>query len=227
MPTRMPSLKPRELPSAGPHAAVCYLFANLGTQHTKFGLKEQLCFGFELLDQRQANGTAFTIITLPYTISSEPKASLRQDMESWFGRAFTSDDFGALDLEERVGTTALLGVEHVLSNGKEYANIASIMPPPPGAPARKLPINGVVIFNFAERFGEYEQLPRFLQEKIASTPQYEARTNPNAVPALSTQERLQQRLAIPDPASRETPEEPPEEEQPSPDDAIVDDGIPF
>jgi len=151
MPTRMPSLKPRELPSAGPHAAVCYLFANLGTQHTKFGLKEQLCFGFELLDQRQANGTAFTIITLPYTISSEPKASLRQDMESWFGRAFTSDDFGALDLEERVGTTALLGVKHVLSNGKEYANIASIMPPPPGAPARKLPINGVVIFNFAER----------------------------------------------------------------------------
>src|SRR6516162_6253261 len=107
MPTRMPSLKPRELPSAGPHAAVCYLFANLGTQHTKFGLKEQLCFGFELLDQRQANGTAFTIITLPYTISSEPKASLRQDMESCFGRAFTSDDAGAQAADQRGGDLQL------------------------------------------------------------------------------------------------------------------------
>jgi hypothetical protein len=182
----MPPLRSRELPSAGSHAAVCYLLANLGTQRTKFGPKEQLCFGFELLDQHRADGTPFTIVSLPYTISSEPKASLRQDMESWFGRIFTSDDFGELDLEERVGATALLGIKHVLSNGKEYANITSIMPPPAGAPLRRLPIRPTVIFNFEEKFEAYDDLPRFVQNMIASTQQYQGRMNPGAVPALTT-----------------------------------------
>jgi hypothetical protein len=175
----MPRQQTREIATAGSHLGVCYQLVELGTQPTEFqgqsGKRPQLRFTFELRDQLLQDGHPMAI-GRTYTYSSDPRATLRQDIEGWLGRPLTEDDFGELDLAERIGCTAVLGVKHELGrNGREYANLASIMRPPASVMERMPPINPPLVFSLAAFDRDtYDALPEWMRGTIAKSPEYQA-----------------------------------------------------
>jgi hypothetical protein len=124
----MPEEKLRELPPPGAHMAICAYVVDLGTQETNFGSKRQVYIGWELPDERMSDGKPF-MVGRRYTFSSNAKAALRADIESWLGRPLSAADFGQLDLSTLLGMTCTLGIQHQISNDRTYANIASVLRP--------------------------------------------------------------------------------------------------
>lgn len=169
----------RELATAGSHLGVCYQLVDLGTQRTDFqgqiGNRPQIRFTFELRDQSLVGGRPLAI-GRTYTYSSDPRASLRQDIESWLGRPLTEDDFGELDLAERIGCTAVLGVKRELGrNGREYANLVSVMRPPANVAEQMPLINPPLVFSLAAFDRDtYDALPEWMRGTIAKSPEYQA-----------------------------------------------------
>jgi hypothetical protein len=102
----LPSRASRELPSAGTQFAVCYGIVELGTQPTTYGPKSQVMLQFELLDEAGSNGKPL-LLSRRYTMSGDPKSALRQDLESWLGRAISDEKVGRLNLSQFLGATAL------------------------------------------------------------------------------------------------------------------------
>jgi hypothetical protein len=213
----MPALRPRELPPAGSHIGVCYALVELGTQSVEFEgkreLKSQLRISFELPGERMSDNRPF-VIGRTFTYSSDPRSALRCEIESWLGRPLANEEFGRLDLAERVGCSAVVGIKHAAGKNGDYAQLTGIMKVPQGVPERQAPINPVVVFSFAAFDPEiYRQLPNWLQEVIARSPEYRALGKGGAPSELTVTERLRQMLnrpavaatAPPAPATPATP----------------------
>lgn len=126
-----PDDKVFELPPAGTHMAVCYRVIDLGTQDTTYNgqakRQHKVLISWEMPDEKMSDGRPFTI-SQRYTWSMSEKAALRADLESWRGKAFTQQDFGAdgFDIRSIIGVGCLLTVIHVEKGEKRYANIKSI-----------------------------------------------------------------------------------------------------
>ena len=118
-------------PPEGTHMAVCYRVVDLGTQQTEFQgqakRQRKIMLSWELPDEKMDDGEPFSIHQR-YTWSMHEKATLRQHLEAWRGRAFTDADFGAtgFNIKNLLGVGCLIGVVHEAKNGKTYANIRSI-----------------------------------------------------------------------------------------------------
>lgn len=68
-----------------------------------------------------------------YTASLHEKAKLRQDLQSWRGRAFTFDELVGFDLDSLIGAPCLLNVVHAQGRkGGTFANVGAIMKLPKG-----------------------------------------------------------------------------------------------
>jgi hypothetical protein len=216
----MPELKERELVPAGAHTAVCITVADLGTQQGPYGSKRQLYISWELPDELRSDGKPFVVGKF-YTLSSDPKATLRADIEGWEGRPLTKADFGKLDIGSRVGTTCILGIAHKSTDDASppRAVIASVMRPPKGTPTRMSPPTGAVVLSLAQRpfdHAAYEALPEWLRAIVAKSPEYTVAINAQP-PSASNQVQLQKALnvgAMPPAAS-------------APSDTEVGDAIPF
>lgn len=74
-----------------------------------------------------------------YTLSLHEKASLRKDLESWRGQAFTADELKGFDLEKLLGANCQLNVNHAERDGSVYANVIGIVPL--GRGMAKLPVD--------------------------------------------------------------------------------------
>ena len=70
-----------------------------------------------------------------YTLSLHEKSSLRKDLESWRGRAFTEGELEGFDLEVLLGIPCMISVIQEAKGGKVYANIKAIMTKPKNLPA--------------------------------------------------------------------------------------------
>jgi hypothetical protein len=55
------------------------------------------------------------------------KASLRRDLESWRGRAFTDKELEGFDLENLLLKGCLINVIHEQRGGATFANVAGVM----------------------------------------------------------------------------------------------------
>lgn len=63
-----------------------------------------------------------------YTLSLNEKSTLRKDLESWRGRAFTEAELEGFDVETIIGVNCLLNVMQVQKGGETYANVTAVMP---------------------------------------------------------------------------------------------------
>ncbi len=163
-----------ELAPADTHTATCYRVIDLGTQQIEFNgetkHQHKIMISWEL-DAKMEDGKPFSIHKR-YTFSSHEKATLRQDLESWRGAAFTAEDFGKFKLPNLLGKACLMGIIHTTKNGKTYANISSIMKLPKGMPIPPL-VNEMVDFDLSEFDSAiYAKLSKGLQETIAKSPEY-------------------------------------------------------
>jgi hypothetical protein len=122
---------------AGTHAAVCVDVIDLGmtevTYSGKTQKKHKIVIAWQI-DENMDNGKPF-LVRRRYTCSLHEKATLRRDLESWRGRAFTDKELEAFDLESLLSAACLINVIHDSRNGSTFANVASVMRLPKGMTA--------------------------------------------------------------------------------------------
>lgn len=154
----------------GVHRAVSYLMIDLGLQGGgKFEPAYKLALGFQLPDNLSDKGDPLTIVQT-YTCSMNKKANLRKLIESWFGKAFpTEEAANEFDLKNLLGRPAFVNVTHTERGGKVYANISTITSIP--ASVEKPVLRGEPIFysesmDPAERSKAYARLPEWLRKKV-------------------------------------------------------------
>lgn len=124
-----------ETPPEGDGIMVCVDVTPLKKRETKFGVKEEFRFAFELDTKAfgtRKSGTPFCIWSRGFTpvLSLTPKKSnLTKFLEDWFGRKFTPEDLSkGLDAETLIGRCAKVIVQHEENGDSVYANILSIRP---------------------------------------------------------------------------------------------------
>jgi hypothetical protein len=111
---------------AGTHAAICVDVIDRGMVETTFGKRHKIVIVWQI-DETMDSGKPY-LVQRQYTCSLNEKATLRRDLESWRGRAFTKTELDGFELETLLGIGCLLNIVHrETDNGTIYANVASVM----------------------------------------------------------------------------------------------------
>jgi len=114
---------------AGTHSSVCVDVVDLGILEVNFGKEHKKQHKIRVvwqIEEVMGDNKPY-IVQKRYTLSLHEKASLRKDLESWRGRAFTPEELEGFDVETVIGAPCLLNVIHAVKDGSTYANITSIM----------------------------------------------------------------------------------------------------
>lgn len=156
---------------AGTHPAWCYGVIDIGHQESvyqgKANTRQQVILLFEIPGETVIiNGDkAPMIMSAFYTASISKKARLREDLESWRGKAFTAEEMNGFDLKNVVGKSCTLSVFH---NENEKARIKGI-----GAAMKGVTIpsmhNDPLWFDIdvhGIHSEEYERVPDWIKEII-------------------------------------------------------------
>ena len=132
-----------EPPPCGMTQAVCAFVEDVGMQvnDIKGGLQHKCVICWELADRMQDQRPF--MLSRSYTVSLHEKATLRKDLESWRGKAFTNEELEGFDLEKLIGANCTVNVvEYVKKNGSKGHKIASIGPKMKG-------LTNISVFNTA------------------------------------------------------------------------------
>ena len=107
-----------ELPPSDTHVATCYRLVDIGTQKVEWQgtvkFKHKYMISWEL-EAKMTDGRPFSVHKR-YTFSTDQKASLRQDLESWRGVPFTPEDLGKFQMANLLGKSCLIGIVHTTNN---------------------------------------------------------------------------------------------------------------
>lgn len=110
---------------AGMQQAVCCDVIDKGVLETTYGPKHKVDIRWQTAE-KMADGRPY-LVQKRYTLSLNDKSTLRKDLESWRGRAFTEAELGGFDLEKLIGVNALLIIVHNKgSKGGTFANVNAI-----------------------------------------------------------------------------------------------------
>ena len=120
----------------GVHRAVCVDVLDKGildvTYQGKTKKQHKISIAWQI-DETRDDGKPF-LVYKRYTLSLNEKSTLRKDLESWRGRAFTREEEMGFDVENVIGVCCLLNVVHATQGDKTYANVDSVMPLMKGMP---------------------------------------------------------------------------------------------
>ncbi len=124
------------------------------------------------------------MISKDYTLSTDPKATLRKDLEAWRGKAFTAEEADAFYVGNLIGKNCQISVVHANGKGEKaknvYANVGSIMPLAKGTKALT-PDNPTMLFDIPEEgpITFPPEMPEWIQNKIKVSAEYVERSNPS------------------------------------------------
>ncbi len=171
--------KPRQLPPAGTHVARCISVIDLGTQDMPAYDKQlhKIRVTWELPDElavfKEENGEQPFVVSKDYTLSLFKKATLRQELESWRGKAFTAEELQGFDIFTLLGVPCLVSIIHkTTENGKTFANVTNVSKLPKGTVAPKQ-INKSVQYSIDDGENEvFWALPEWLQVKIGKSAEF-------------------------------------------------------
>lgn len=169
---------------AGSHAARCYAVIDLGTQIETWKGEEKsvrkVRLEFELPNlmrnfakEGEPENMKPMVIGIDFTVSFAENSKLRKFIQNWRGRKMTDQDTKEFDIEIFLNKACLLTVNHTEgSNGNTYANIVMAANLPQGmtCPAAITPKISFQLEAFNQ--DEYNKLHKWLQEKIAKSPEY-------------------------------------------------------
>lgn len=144
-----------EVVPVGTHRAICYKLADAGTREEKFkdedAKKRHTVFiFFELPDLRTGKDQPFSIFK-QYTLSLNENSALHKDLKSWRGKSFTEEELRGFDLNNILGVTCDIEVEHT-AGGR--AKIVSIFKPDGGA-KKVATVNDQVAFDLDDYCQEF------------------------------------------------------------------------
>lgn len=170
----------REPVPAGTHLGMCYRFIDMGTQKTEYQgqvkMTRRVMISWLIPDELMSDGKPFSAHKT-YTWSMHEKATLRHDLETWRGMAFTPEDFGKFDTKNLLGKPCMLSVtQETKPDGAVFSNVASVGKPMKGLPIPKLTEPTVYLSLEPGDFDQaaYETLGNGLKERIALSPEFKA-----------------------------------------------------
>jgi hypothetical protein len=118
---------------AGTHVARCIRLIDIGTQHGEYQgkatVRKQIIVMWELPNETMDDGKHY-IASKFYTASLSEKATLRKDLESWRGRAFTDEELAGFDLKNILGKPCMLSI--VAKEGGNGTKVGGVMALPKG-----------------------------------------------------------------------------------------------
>ena len=151
---------------AGVHAAVCVDVVDLGmiesTWQGQTKTQHKIRVAWQIAEERD-DGSLFMVFRR-YTLSTHPKSSLRKDLESWRGQAFTDAEAREFDVEPIIGQGCLVNVTHNTRGEDTYANVTGVMPLPKGMTAPAPHGYTRVIDRPTEEGAPVEQRPAVVEE---------------------------------------------------------------
>ena len=168
----------------GSHIAICVGLYDIGVQKVEYKveLKEtpKLIVSCELPDVTMQGGDHEgepRLISKTYTASLSDRATLKADLESWRGRAFTDEELEEFDLANVLGKACMLQIIHNQNGGKTYANIKTITPVDKGVPVPQ-PYNPLKAFDMDAPSWLWELdnggLPDWIVNKIKESETYKS-----------------------------------------------------
>lgn len=164
----------------GSYAAVCYMLVDIGLQRNeRYGnSSRKVIIGWEIADEYvEVDGEKKPrVFSARYTASLNEKAILRRDLAAWRGREFTEEELGEFNLCNIVGAPCLIQIIHKEgSNGKTYANLASIMKLPKGMPVPKLTLDTLVYDIDESDPADVDKLPEWIAKTVKESESYKQR----------------------------------------------------
>jgi hypothetical protein len=174
----------RQLVPAGNHIARCYKMVHIGTV-TENVLGEDKTMNkvrleFELPLEKavfsEEKGEEPFSIGQDFTLSMHEKATLRKTLEAWRGKPFTEAEAKSFDITKLLGQPCMVNVVHGKTKaGKDFAKIAGITPVPKGFNVPEQ-VNKTFVFGYSPfEQTKFEQLPKWLQEKVMSSQEWAKR----------------------------------------------------
>lgn len=127
----------------GVHQAVCIDVIDKGVVETEWNGRKREVPKVVIrwaLDAEREDGKPF-FVDQWYTASLSQKATLRQHLETWRGRAFTADELAGFDLEALIGVNCHLVIIHNYKDERTYANVKGITPLGKNGAKMEIPMN--------------------------------------------------------------------------------------
>ena len=172
---------------AGTHIAICFGVVDLGHQFV-YDEKEQskksstatkqevlLHWVVSASDEKGAEKTYY--VNKRYTLSLHEKASLRQSLDAWRGRPFTSEELAGFDLLNILGKPCILTVGE--SKDGKWAKVTNVTAMMKGVPAPQLP-EGCQLYHFdyseldvSAKMERFAKVPRFIQKWVSEAVEFE------------------------------------------------------
>ena len=174
----------RGLIEEGIQHAICYAVYDLGTQYSEVYEKHsrKVLISWELPEHRitiDKDGKELNLpraISKQYTVSLHEKATLRKDLESWRGRAFTSKELEGFDLCNVLGVNGMVQVIHRQVERNTYANVQTVLPLMKNMEKRKSE-NTLRYFSFEEDAAIPENTPDWIVEMIEKAEEWGKETH--------------------------------------------------
>lgn len=158
--------------SAGNHPAICYAVIGIGTQRNeRFDTThKQLIIMWEICDETiLIDGTEKPkVLSKTYTASLNDRSTLRKDLESWRGKAFSAEELKGFDMQNILGKPCLISVIEEEKNDRKYAKIASIASMPKGMGKDLSAVNETKMFDICENprpSQAFTELPEWIQAR--------------------------------------------------------------
>lgn len=171
-----------ELIPEGNHLGRLYSIVELGSLPSyknpgEFGRK--VMFTFELPDEMRdfAGETKPMVISFDFFISMYKTSQLRKAVEGIAGK-LSDEEADEFDLKSLLGRPCMVNVVHNVSasNGRTYANIASITPLPKAVKTVPEQVNPSVFFSYGDFDQDaYNSIPAWVQKKMAESQEMKAR----------------------------------------------------
>ena len=119
-------------PPEGLHPAVCVDVIDLGELPTAWGNKPKIELRWQLDEVNPETQKPFQV-RARFTNSLHEKAILRQTLETWRSKKFTSDELKGWDLEKLIGVCCQVQIIHAPGDeGRVWANVQAVVPFPKG-----------------------------------------------------------------------------------------------
>lgn len=156
----------------GVYTAVATMLIDLGIQNNeKFDKKQRkFIIVWEILGETiEINGEEKPrVISKEYTLSLSEKSTLRKDLQSWRGKAFTAEELEGFDLVNVLNKLCQIQIINEERNNKTYTSVAGIMSVPKGMKLSNDEENNTLYFNTyePETFVKFAEIPKWIQEKI-------------------------------------------------------------
>lgn len=132
----------------GLHGAVCIALYDVGTLYSeKFDTAQRkLIVTWELpglppleIEREGQKQKLPRFLSRRFTMSLNEKANLRQMVETWRGRKFSETELAGFDVAKLCGQCCQLQIMHeVGKEGRIFANVANVLPPPRGTAIRAI-----------------------------------------------------------------------------------------